>query len=250
METARTRTKRPPLSISENYKTLCEFRHTGGKKQPAPSTKRLLKKTAMYSPVTIVNVGFRHTNYWVIGAGRSRLLVDVGYHGGFGELRANLQRMDVPLAEIRYALATHYHLDHAGAAQDLKNAGVPLLVIDLQLSAIPLMKRNVKPHDEYTEIALHDNVVIPAGQSRELLARRAGGRNLAHAGTLLRLGVAALGRRFGIHWRPDSPSHVWRGRCVGGGRRKLADGARPQRHARVSRPRAGAGDGIVCFAAA
>jgi endoribonuclease LACTB2 len=125
----------------------------------------------MFSRITIVNVGYRHTNYWVTSAGRSRLLVDLGYHGGFGELRANLQRMDVPLAEIRYGLATHYHLDHAGAAQDLKNAGVPLLVIDLQLGAIPLMKRNVKPHDDFTEIAMHDNVVIPLGESRELLAR-------------------------------------------------------------------------------
>jgi ribonuclease/clavin/mitogillin len=30
------------------------------------------------SPVTIVNVGYRSTNYWIIGAGTSRLLVDLG----------------------------------------------------------------------------------------------------------------------------------------------------------------------------
>lgn len=28
--------------------------------------------------ITIVNVGYRSTNYWVISAGTSRLLVDLG----------------------------------------------------------------------------------------------------------------------------------------------------------------------------
>lgn len=52
--------------------------------------------------VTIVNVGYRSTNYWVIGAGRSRLLVDLGCPGTMGMMRAGLQRMGVPLREIRY----------------------------------------------------------------------------------------------------------------------------------------------------
>jgi ribonuclease/clavin/mitogillin len=31
--------------------------------------------------VTIVNVGYRSTNYWVVSAGTSRLLVDLGWPG-------------------------------------------------------------------------------------------------------------------------------------------------------------------------
>ena len=34
---------------------------------------------------------------------------------------ANLRRMDVSLREIRYVLATHYHIDHAGLAEELKS---------------------------------------------------------------------------------------------------------------------------------
>jgi hypothetical protein len=33
------------------------------------------------TPHTIVNVGYRSTNYWVVGAGASRLLVDIGRPG-------------------------------------------------------------------------------------------------------------------------------------------------------------------------
>lgn len=99
------------------------------------------------------------------------MLVDLGWPGRFGTLRANLERTGVPLAEIKYGLATHYHLDHAGAAQDLKLAGVPLLVLENQVDAIPLMKRWAKPPDHYTEIKTHDNVVISFGESRALLER-------------------------------------------------------------------------------
>ena len=122
-------------------------------------------------PTTIVNVGYKSTNYWVVSAGTSRLLVDLGWPGTIGKMLANLRRMDVPLDEIRYGLATHYHIDHAGLAQELKQAGVPLLVLDVQLSAIPIMKRWTKPHDNYVDITMHDNVVISFAEGRSVLAQ-------------------------------------------------------------------------------
>ena len=123
------------------------------------------------SPLTIVNVGYLSTNYWVVSAGRSRLLVDLGYPGTMGTMRARLKQMDVPLNEIRYALATHYHIDHAGLAQELKLAGVPLLVLDVQLSSIPLMKQFTKPQDHYVEISLDGNTTISSAESRVVLER-------------------------------------------------------------------------------
>ena len=57
----------------------------------------------------------------------SRLLVDLGWPGLFGALQAELRRKDIPLKEITHGFATHYHMDHAGAAQDLKNKGMRLL---------------------------------------------------------------------------------------------------------------------------
>jgi glyoxylase-like metal-dependent hydrolase (beta-lactamase superfamily II) len=122
------------------------------------------------APVTIVNVGYRSTNYWVVSAGRSRLLVDIGWPGTLGTMKASLQRMSVPLNEIRYALATHYHMDHAGLGEELKREGVPLLVLDVQVAAIPVMKTWMKPVDRYVEITPEGNTVIGFAQSRALLA--------------------------------------------------------------------------------
>jgi endoribonuclease LACTB2 len=123
------------------------------------------------APLTIVNVGYMSTNYWVISAGKSRLLVDLGYPGTMGMLRKKLVQMDIPLQEIRYALATHYHIDHAGLAQELKQAGVRLIVIEEQVPYIPLMKQFTKPQDRYVEITLEGNLVISTGESRDLLAK-------------------------------------------------------------------------------
>jgi len=126
---------------------------------------------AAETTLTIVNVGYRSTNFWVISAGRARVLVDIGWPGSMGLMRATLQQMDVPLGEIRYTLATHYHIDHAGLGEEFKRAGVPLLVMDLQVDAIPRMKTWVKPQDGYVEITATGNVVISCAESRPLLAR-------------------------------------------------------------------------------
>ena len=121
--------------------------------------------------VTIVNVGYRSTNYWVVSAGAARLLVDIGWPGTLGTMKANLKRMGVPMGEIRYALATHYHIDHAGLAEELKREGIPLLVLDVQVDAIPRMKTWTKPWDHYIDITEEGNVVITFEQSRVLLSQ-------------------------------------------------------------------------------
>jgi glyoxylase-like metal-dependent hydrolase (beta-lactamase superfamily II) len=130
--------------------------------------------------VTIVNVGYRSTNYWVVSAGTQRLLVDLGYPGTMGAMRANLRRVGVPLNEIRYGLATHYHLDHAGLAQELKLAGVAILVAEPQVAAIPLLKGWIKPQDHYLDLTLEDNVTIPLAQSRAVLADMGIGGEILH----------------------------------------------------------------------
>ena len=119
--------------------------------------------------ISIVNVGHHHTNAWVLSAERSRLLVDLGWMGKFGLLAAELKRKDIPLAEITHGFATHFHGDHAGAAQDLKNHGMRLIVTLEQVPHIAAMKRWMKPADNYTEICLDDNVVVRIAESRAFL---------------------------------------------------------------------------------
>lgn len=119
----------------------------------------------------IVNVGYRSTNYWMVSAGCSRLLIDLGWPGTMGLMRGTLRRMDLPLNEIKFGLATHYHIDHAGLAQELKLAGMPLLVLETQVSAIPLMKPFMKPRDNCVDITMDDNLMITFAESQAVLAK-------------------------------------------------------------------------------
>lgn len=119
---------------------------------------------------SIVNVGYRSTNFWVVSVGRSRLLIDLGWPGMVSALTANLTRCDIPFGEITHGVATHYHMDHAGAAQDLKDSGMRLIVVDLQVPAIPLMAQHMKPADHCTAIQSDGNLVVSCAESRALLA--------------------------------------------------------------------------------
>lgn len=132
------------------------------------------------APLTIVNVGYKSTNYWVISAGTSRLLVDIGWPGSLGAMKANLRARDIPLKELRYALATHYHMDHAGLGEEMKREGVPLWVIDVQVDAIPAMKQWMKPGDGYVDITPVGNVVTSCADSRVLLAGIGIGGQVVH----------------------------------------------------------------------
>ncbi len=120
--------------------------------------------------MNIVNVGYRSTNYYVLADTRPRLLVDAGWPGMVDRMRAECRRKSIRIEDIPYQLATHYHPDHAGHAEDLKRLGVRLLVLDTQVSAIPLLRTIVKPRDNYTDITPEGNIVLSGAGSRAFLA--------------------------------------------------------------------------------
>jgi glyoxylase-like metal-dependent hydrolase (beta-lactamase superfamily II) len=119
--------------------------------------------------ITVVNVGYRSVNYWAIGSGRAKILFDLGWPGSMGAMLASMRRKSVPLATIRLGLASHYHIDHAGLAQELRRAGMRLLVMETQVSASMQMKTFTKPRDHYLEITTDDLELVSFGESRALL---------------------------------------------------------------------------------
>lgn len=91
--------------------------------------------------LNVVNVGYDSTNYYIIETAATRLLVDVGFPGTLPKLSHALKRTGIPLTAIAYLLVTHYHPDHAGLAQELKQQGLKLIVFEPQVAAIPQLKR-------------------------------------------------------------------------------------------------------------
>jgi len=130
--------------------------------------------------MNIVNVGYDSTNYYVLQQGTTRLLVDVGFPGTLPKLEANLKRKDIALKSIGYLLATHYHPDHAGIAQDLKQRGVRLLVLDVQREAVATFAQYMKPEMPYLPITLKDTIDLTTGGSRAFLAGLGIGGEIVH----------------------------------------------------------------------
>lgn len=119
--------------------------------------------------LNIVNVGYDSTNYYVIETDKARLLVDVGWPGTLPKLLHALKRIGIPLSGITHLLVTHYHPDHAGLAQELKQKGVKLIVLENQVAAIPMLKQYMKPENNYADITPGGNLHIQTGESRLFL---------------------------------------------------------------------------------
>jgi endoribonuclease LACTB2 len=99
------------------------------------------------------------------------LLIDVGFPGTLPKLRHTLKRTGMALTDITYLLATHYHPDHAGLVQEVKQQGIKLIVLENQITAIPALKQHMKPSQQYIDITLHDNTNIHTAESRAFLRR-------------------------------------------------------------------------------
>jgi glyoxylase-like metal-dependent hydrolase (beta-lactamase superfamily II) len=97
--------------------------------------------------------------------------VDAGWAGTLPQFQHQFKRVDIQFSDVKHVLCTHYHPDHAGLAQELKRLGCTLIVVDIQLPAIPLLKAQTKPQDNYVEITLKDNLVVSLADSRALLKR-------------------------------------------------------------------------------
>jgi glyoxylase-like metal-dependent hydrolase (beta-lactamase superfamily II) len=113
-----------------------------------------------------LNVGYKSVNCYALEVGGEYLLIDVGMPATFGELVSVLKRKSVPLAKIRFLVVTHFHPDHCGIGQEVKNAGVTLLLGDIQERHLAEANRALAKFPGYLPISDIGNAVV-ATDSRE-----------------------------------------------------------------------------------
>jgi glyoxylase-like metal-dependent hydrolase (beta-lactamase superfamily II) len=120
--------------------------------------------------MNVVKVGYGSTNYYVLaGDPEAMLLIDCGWPGTMGRLKRRLQEKGIELGHIRYLLVTHYHPDHAGLVQELRNAGLKLIMMETQVPFVEPLKRIMKPDSGYVEIVIAGTPVVRFADSRALL---------------------------------------------------------------------------------
>ena len=121
--------------------------------------------------MNIINVGYDSTHYYLIEFKAGKLQVDCGWPGTLPKFSAELKRKGISIKEIKYLLVTHFHPDHAGLAQELKNQGIKLIVLEPQVDFIlpfgDFFKGKSFP---YIPIIQNDNLVLTMEDSRKFLA--------------------------------------------------------------------------------
>jgi len=121
--------------------------------------------------MNILDLGYRSTHYYALETKDGFLLVDCGWAGMMGEFAATAKRKGFDLKRIKYHLATHYHMDHAGLAQELKRLGSRLILMESQVGFPEklgdfLRLKNIG----FVEIEPTDNLLLKFSESRAFLA--------------------------------------------------------------------------------
>jgi len=78
-------------------------------------------------PDTVATVTLRLSNVHVVLGGAHPLLVDTGSPGDADALERGLAKLGVKIADVRCAVVTHGHGDHAGGARALQRRGVRII---------------------------------------------------------------------------------------------------------------------------
>ena len=121
--------------------------------------------------MNIINVGYDSTNYYILDSEGVKLLIDCGWPGTLPRFMAQLKRKGLSIGKIQYLLVTHYHPDHAGLAQELKNLGLKLILLENQLAGISSLTEFFRGKSyPYIEIRKDDNVLLSFKDGRTFLS--------------------------------------------------------------------------------
>jgi glyoxylase-like metal-dependent hydrolase (beta-lactamase superfamily II) len=115
------------------------------------------------------NVGSKDVNIYLLHSGLKRLLIDTGFPNTLNNLGRQLRAIGFKISEIDYLLVTHFHIDHAGAVQELKENGVKFLIPDVQKNFINQMEHMAAGKWKYKNLEIHDNIEFSIDESKNIL---------------------------------------------------------------------------------
>lgn len=114
-------------------------------------------------------MGYRSVNCYLIVTEKAKLLVDVGWPSGMQELKWSMAKEGYSVKDVTHVLVTHYHMDHGGIAQEMKDKGAKLIVMENQKGHLNDQKKFIKPPMVFHEIKSEGNLEIAFSDSRRFL---------------------------------------------------------------------------------
>jgi len=98
-------------------------------------------------------------------------MIETDFPGTLYRLMNLLNQHNIKISDIKYLIITHFHPDHAGIAQDLKNLGIKLILHECQVTFVDKLNNFFKKNKQFkfTDILPEDNIVISSKESRNFL---------------------------------------------------------------------------------
>lgn len=120
----------------------------------------------------LITVTIRSTHYYLIDTGQGFFMVDAGWAGGLPELKSQLKRYRVDLAQIRYVMITHHHPDHAGLTQEIKQAShAQLIILEKQIPFLENLDVFYAGRGFYEPIRIEANDLVLKSSNKADLSR-------------------------------------------------------------------------------
>lgn len=119
----------------------------------------------------ILNLTCKVTNCYLLESSYGWIMIDTDFPDTLQMLMHLLKQHEIKLSDIKYLIVTHFHPDHAGIAQDLKNLGVKLILHECQVPFVDKLNSFFKknPKFKFTDIVSRDNIMISSKESRKFL---------------------------------------------------------------------------------
>ncbi len=122
--------------------------------------------------MNVITLVYKSTNCYLIPYKDGWLMIDAGWPDTFSQLLQLLSQNNISINEVNYLVVTHFHPDHAGLAQILKDLGTTLILHEYQAPYINklnlLFKKN--PKANYRDITTANSVTVNDSDSRSFLA--------------------------------------------------------------------------------
>lgn len=120
--------------------------------------------------MNILNLNCSHTNIYLLEAKGGWLMIDTDFPDTFCSFLRLLKQNELDASSIKYLIVTHFHPDHAGFAQDLKDLGIKLILHEVQIPYVSKLNDFFKKDKRfnYKDITTSDNIVVSSANSREI----------------------------------------------------------------------------------
>lgn len=123
--------------------------------------------------MNVINLSYDSTNYYLIQSNSGWIMIDTGWPGTLSKYLNLLKQKNINLNEIKYLIVTHFHPDHAGLVQDIKNFGASLILHNIQVPYLDELRIffSRKPQYPFKDIDANNNIVVSSVESRLFLQK-------------------------------------------------------------------------------